>query len=158
MAYSQTPTNFTGWYKYEPVGVDTAIINVWFMNNGAAILGGSFLMSETTTVWTPFSIDNVPVVVPVTRDDKVKYFWRILIMMKMDLQAHEAELKLAQELGEALELAENEVRGLIDYMAENVAKFISLEKFESQLIEIQKDPKYAPVKTFWQKVFPWMKN
>jgi len=102
-------------------------------------------------------IDNVPVVVPVTREDKVKYFWRILIMMKMDLQAHEAELKLAQELGEALELAANEVRGLIDYMAKNVAKFISLEKFESQLIDIQRDPKYAPVKTFWQKLFPWMK-
>lgn len=102
-------------------------------------------------------IDNVPVVVPVTREDKVKYFWRILIMMKMDLQAHKAELKLAQELGEALELPENEVRGLIDYMVENVAKFIGLEKFEARLIEIQKDPAYAPKKTFWQKIFPWMK-
>ncbi len=59
MAYSETPYNLSGWYKYEPNGVDTAIINVWFMYGGETISGGEFLMSDMITEWTPFTIDLV---------------------------------------------------------------------------------------------------
>ena len=57
LAYNQTPTTFTGWYKYQPVGVDTASITVWFLSGGAQIAGNDLFISGTTTDWTFFSID-----------------------------------------------------------------------------------------------------
>jgi len=98
-------------------------------------------------------LDNVPVVAPDSEKDKVKYYWRMLIMMKMDLQAHEKEIELGKELGVALGLPLNEVVGLMDYMVENINKFIGLEKFEAQLELVRKDPNYQPKLNLFQRLW-----
>jgi len=98
-------------------------------------------------------LDNVPVVAPDSEKDKVKYYWRMLIMMKMDLQAHEKEIELGKELGVALGLPLNEVVGLMDYMVENINKFIGLEKFEAQLELVRKDPNYQQKLNLFQRLW-----
>jgi uncharacterized membrane protein YebE (DUF533 family) len=97
-------------------------------------------------------LDNVPVVAPESEKDKVKYYWRMLIMMKMDLEAHENEIELGKDLGVALGLPLNEVVGLMDYMVENVNKFIGLEKFEAQLLVVRNDPNYQPKLSLFQRL------
>tara|TARA_B100000809_G_scaffold67681_1_gene64733 strand:- start:454 stop:918 length:465 start_codon:yes stop_codon:yes gene_type:complete len=98
------------------------------------------------------NLDNVPVVAPESEKDKVKYYWRMLIMMKMDLEAHEKEIELGKDLGVALGLPLNEVVGLMDYMVENVNKFIGLEKFEAQLFVVRNDPNYQPKLSLFQRL------
>jgi len=100
-------------------------------------------------------LDSFKMTPPETYEQKVEYFWRILTMMKMDMHAHDKEIKLCKELGKALQLPKHEVDALTDYMAGHVRKFINLEKFETQLAELKKNPDFEPKKDFMARLFDW---
>ena len=104
------------------------------------------------------NIDDVPVVPPETKEEKIEYFWRILSVMKVDLESDEKEVELCIELGLALQLPEHEVRGFTDYMVKNVNKLIKLDQFEAQLAEILKDPNYQPKKGFFKRLYDLFKK
>jgi uncharacterized tellurite resistance protein B-like protein len=102
-------------------------------------------------------LDTFKITPPETYEQKVEFFWRILTMMKMDMHAHDEEIKLCKELGEALQLPKHEVDALTDYMEGHVNKFINLDKFEAQLAELKKDPDFEPKKDFMTRLFDWFK-
>ena len=122
-----------------------------------SLLTNTLGVDHTRIMLLKKDLDNIPVVAPETQKDKLKYYWRMLVMMKMDLEAHEKEIKLGKELGVALGVPPHEVEGLMDYMVENVNKFIGLEKFEAQLPIIRNNPKYQPKKNFIQRLISWFK-
>jgi uncharacterized tellurite resistance protein B-like protein len=99
---------------------------------------------------------NLEIVPPETYEEKVEYFWRILTMMKMDMDAHAKEIALCYELGLALGLPEHEVKALTDFMVQNVRKFIKLEAFEDKLTELKNTPGFEPDKSFMQRVLDWV--
>lgn len=76
------------------------------------------------------SLDDVVLVLPETEEEKMDYFFRILTMMKMDMRAHPKELEMCQELGIALQFKKKKVNKAIDFMQENLEKFVSFEKFK----------------------------
>ena len=100
-------------------------------------------------------LDSFKITPPETYEQKVEYFWRVLTMMKMDMRAHEKEIKLCLELGVALQLPKHEVSALTDYMAAHVNKFINLDKFETHLDELKKNPDFEPKKDFMIRLFDW---
>ena len=57
MPYAQKPTQLKGWYKYNPVGNDTAKISVWFKQAGSEIGGGDLKIFGQTNLWTEFTVD-----------------------------------------------------------------------------------------------------
>jgi hypothetical protein len=99
---------------------------------------------------------TLEIVPPETYEEKVEYFWRILTMMKMDMDAHAKEIALCYELGLALGLPEHEVKALTDFMVQNVRKFIKLEAFEDKLTELKNTPGFEPDKSFMQRVLDWV--
>ena len=101
-------------------------------------------------------LDTFKITPPETYEQRVEYFWRILTMMKMDMQAHDKEIELCIELGLALQLPMHEVGALTDYMASHVNKFINLDKFETQLAEFKKNPDFEPKKDFMTRLFDWI--
>ncbi len=98
------------------------------------------------------NLDDVPVVPPETKDQKLEYFWRILTMMKMDLTADERELILAKELGLAMDLSKFEVTGLVSHMVENVLGFVSFEEFMEYATELENHPDNLAPTTFYEKL------
>lgn len=55
-AFTGTPTHFNGWFKYQPVGIDTGFVSLGFSENGVEILQIDFNIDTTTSTWTEFSI------------------------------------------------------------------------------------------------------
>jgi uncharacterized tellurite resistance protein B-like protein len=100
-------------------------------------------------------LDSFKISPPETYEQKVEYFWRILTMMKMDMQAHDKEIKLCLELGIALGLPKHEVQALTNYMAGHLNKFIKIEKFEEKLVELKNTPGFEPDKSLMTRLFDW---
>ena len=75
-------------------------------------------------------LDEVVLVVPESKREKVDYFWRILNMMKMDLYAHPAELKMCKELGLALGFKKKKVEEAVQYMQDRMDKVVGFEELE----------------------------
>ena len=79
-------------------------------------------------------LEDVVLVLPETKEERVDYFWRFLTMMKMDLRAHPKELEMCQELGEALGFKKNKVEKTINYMVEKMDKVVKLDEFSIVLM------------------------
>lgn len=56
-AFTNTPTQLKGWYKYYPVNNDTAFIEVDFTQNSTQVGSGRIELSGSTQDWTPFVFD-----------------------------------------------------------------------------------------------------
>jgi hypothetical protein len=56
-AYTERPDQLTGYYKFSPVGQDTALVGVAFYNGADTIAMESFEITQATSTWTPFTID-----------------------------------------------------------------------------------------------------
>lgn len=74
-------------------------------------------------------LDDVVLVLPESKLEKIDYFWRLLTMMKMDLYAHPKELEMCRELGLALQFKKKEVEKAIQYMQDNMKKVVKFEEF-----------------------------
>lgn len=101
-------------------------------------------------------LDSFQISPPETYEEKVEYFWRILTMMKMDMQAHDKEISLCLELGISLGLPKHEVVALTEYMADHLNKFIKLEKFEERLTELKNTPGFEPEKSLMVRLLDWL--
>mgnify|MGYP000346366130 CR=1 FL=1 len=101
-------------------------------------------------------LDSFEIIPPETYEEKVEYFWRILTMMKMDMQAHDKEIKLCSELGISLGLPKHEVEALTSYMANHLNKFIKFEKFEEKLTELKNTPGFEPEKSLMIRLLDWL--
>ena len=55
ISYGATPANFEGYYKYSPVGNDTARFSVAFYSNNTMIGGTYFEVTSTSSAYVPFS-------------------------------------------------------------------------------------------------------
>ncbi|MFT6921249.1 MAG: hypothetical protein ACJA1C_000243 [Crocinitomicaceae bacterium] len=55
-AYTDSPTELFGQFKYAPSGLDTGFVSVWFMENGVEVGRGRFDFTETSGGWTAFSV------------------------------------------------------------------------------------------------------
>lgn len=55
--YSQKPSSFKGWYKYNPANGDTALISIWFKQAGQEIGGGEIKIANSTNLWTQFNVN-----------------------------------------------------------------------------------------------------
>lgn len=101
-------------------------------------------------------LGSFEIVPPETYEEKVEYFWRILTMMKMDMHAHDKEIKLCLELGNSLGLPKHEVIALTDYMEAHVNKFIKLEVFEEKLVALKNTPGFEPEKNWMTRLRDWL--
>lgn len=101
-------------------------------------------------------LDNVPIVPPETYEQKNEFFWRVLILMKIDMYAHEKEIQLCHDLGITLGLPKHEVEVLINYMSLNLRKFISLEKIEKQLADFKSNLEFKTKKSLMMRWLDWM--
>jgi len=54
--YTQLPTVLNGQFKFQPVGLDTAFVSVWFMENGIEVGRGRFEFDHATPDWTEFNV------------------------------------------------------------------------------------------------------
>ena len=98
------------------------------------------------------NIDEVPIVPPKTKEDRLEYFWRILTMMKMDMHADERELVLCKELGLALHLSLFEVTHLMTFMVERLNEFVEWKRFKAYADELEKHPDNQKQSSFFQKL------
>jgi hypothetical protein len=57
MPITQKPDRFVGWYKYAPNGLDSAFINVVFLENGNQVGEASIFLNSALTGWEEFSLD-----------------------------------------------------------------------------------------------------
>ncbi len=98
------------------------------------------------------NIDAVPIIAPKTKKEKLDYFWRILTMMKMNMEADERELVLCKELGLGLQLSLFEVTHLIAYMAERLNQFVPFEEFFAFAESLENHPENTKQSSFFQKL------
>jgi len=59
MEYSDKPSQFTGYYKYAPINIDTAVIGIVFYNGTDTICEASIEITDASSTWTQFTIDLV---------------------------------------------------------------------------------------------------
>jgi len=98
------------------------------------------------------NIDAIHIIPPKTKNEKLEYFWRILTMMKMDMEADERELVLCKELGLGLQLPLFEVNHLITYMAERLREFVPFEEFLAYAESLETHPDNAHQSSFFEKL------
>lgn len=55
-AYTQLPTILSGQFKFQPVGLDTAFVSVWFLENGVEVGRGRLEFDYATPDWTEFNV------------------------------------------------------------------------------------------------------
>ena len=79
-------------------------------------------------------LEDVVLVLPQTKRERVDYFWRIITVMNMDLQAHPKELEMARELGIALGFSKKKVETALEYAQKNINTVISFEEMEVVLM------------------------
>lgn len=79
-------------------------------------------------------LEEVVLVLPETKRERVDYFWRIITMMNMDLQAHPKELEMSRELGLALGFSKRKVETALEYAQKNIDSHISFEEMEVVLM------------------------
>ncbi|NQY66509.1 MAG: hypothetical protein HRT72_02130 [Flavobacteriales bacterium] len=103
------------------------------------------------------NLSAVSVVVPKSAEGRIEYFWRVLTMMKMDMQISEGGIALGKEIGSELQFSYHELESIVSYMVENSNKFIRLDMFRDEMVEINKRPKLRPPKTGLMKLlFGWL--
>lgn len=73
-------------------------------------------------------LDEVVLVLPKTKEERIDYFWRLLTMMKMDLYAHPKELEMCRELGRALKFKKQKVEEAITLMNDNMERSVPYEE------------------------------
>ena len=117
-------------------------MNITILSDEMGVEGGLIAMLKQ-------NLSAVSVVVPKTREKRVEYFWRVLTMMKMDMQINEKAIEMGKDVGIALQFTYHETESIVAYMVANVTKFIKLEMLEVEIFEIIKRPKLkSPKKGF----------
>lgn len=76
------------------------------------------------------NVDRLDVRAPYTQTEKVDHMYRILTMMKMDMNANDEELAICKEIIKDFGYKEEKAVELVDYMANNVHRFVKFEEFE----------------------------
>lgn len=79
-------------------------------------------------------LDDVVLVLPETKREKIDYFWRIITMMNADMYAHPKELKMARELGISLGFSQQKVDNALEYAQKNIGSVISFEEMEVMMM------------------------
>lgn len=55
-SYLQKPTELFGQFKFDPQGVDTGFVSVWFLENGVEVGRGRYEFTGSIGGWTAFSV------------------------------------------------------------------------------------------------------
>lgn len=79
-------------------------------------------------------LDDVVLVLPETKIERVDYFWRLITMMKMDLQIHPKELEMCRELGLALGFKQKKVDEALNYTLEKSSGVVEFEALREILV------------------------
>ena len=51
------PTVLNGQFKFQPSGIDTGFVSVWFLQNGVEVGRGRLDFSHATPAWTEFTVN-----------------------------------------------------------------------------------------------------
>lgn len=76
------------------------------------------------------SINSLP---PSSREEKEKYLYNLLTLLKIDLKTGEEELKIYEELGLRLGFGVDEVKKVGEFMSANLGRVVSYDEFQETL-------------------------